>query len=202
MSFLITLSISYLIGSIPTAYLFLKFSHGIDIRETGSRNVGAMNSFEITKSKRIGIFIFIIDFLKGAVPVLTARLMAEDSFVLCASALCTAVLAHCYSPWIGFKGGKGLATAAGGALFIFPLILLGWLLTWVVFYRLKKNIDVANFLTTLFIWIFSIIFVRLFSIYSFVPLLRENDFRIPVSVMLLIILSRHIGPVWGTLKSK
>lgn len=202
MNLSISILIGYLTGSIPTAYLFLKFSRGIDIRETGSGNVGAMNSFEITSSKRIGFLIFLIDFLKGALPVLAVRLLLEDNFFFCASALSASVLAHCYSPWIAFKGGKGLATAAGGALFISPLILAGWLLFWIIFYHFKRNIDVANFLTTLFIWIFSIIFVELFSLYSFPGPLKENDFKIPVSVMLLIILSKHISPVWGALKGK
>jgi glycerol-3-phosphate acyltransferase PlsY len=202
MNLFISILIGYLTGSLPTAYLFLKFSHGIDIRKTGSGNVGAMNSFEITDSKRIGFLIFLIDFLKGALPVLAVRLFVENNFVYCASALSASVLAHCYSPWIGFKGGKGLAAAAGGALLISPLILAGWLLMWVIIYQFKRNIDVANFLTTLFILIFSIIFVELFSLYSFPGPLRENDFRIPVSVMLLIILSKHLNPVWGVLKGK
>lgn len=125
---------SYLAGSLPTAFLFLKYSHGIDIRVTGSGNVGAMNSYDITGSKKIGALIFYIDALKSMLPIVIIKLFFDNSFILCGFSLCASVFAHCFSPWIGFKGGRGLATAAGGALLIAPLILCGWLLIWNVFY--------------------------------------------------------------------
>ena len=63
MNYLISLTIGYLIGSFPTAFIILKKYNGLDITQTGSGNVGALNSFQVTKSKRIGLLVLIVDFL-------------------------------------------------------------------------------------------------------------------------------------------
>ena len=70
MEYLLSSIIGYLFGSIPTAYLLLKRTRGIDITNAGTGNVGAMNSYEVTNSKSIGIIVLLIDFLKGMIPAL------------------------------------------------------------------------------------------------------------------------------------
>ena len=201
MGIISALLLGCLFGSFPTAYFILKSYYNIDIREKGSGNVGAMNSFEVTQSKKMGILIFLIDFSKGAVPVLLVKAVIGNSFVLCGCAVCASVLAHCYSPWIGFRGGKGLATGAGGSFFLFPLVLAGWLIVWCVFQIIKKNIVVSNILTTLFMWIFSIIFVKLFFPFTFPKPAKEVEFQVFVSVMFLVILSKYFSPIWSVIKS-
>ena len=127
MNYLLSFLIGYIIGSFPTAYIILKRFLDVDIRSTGSGNVGALNSFEVSKSKMIGITVFTIDLLKGLTAVLLAKLIVGDEFIFVMIALNAAVLAHCFSPWINFKGGRGLATAGGGALFVSIPMLLIWL---------------------------------------------------------------------------
>lgn len=144
MNYLISSVIGFLLGSIPTAYLILKFTRGIDIREAGSANVGAMNSYEVSDSKWLGLTVMLIDIAKGAMSALLPLLIFGDTFIWAAMASIFAVFAHCYNPWLGFKGGRGLATFAGSAIVLFPYLLVIWLVLWVVFYLLKKDILFSN----------------------------------------------------------
>lgn len=147
MQYFISILIGYLLGSIPTAYLLMK-SKGVDITSAGSGNVGAMNSFEVSGSKLIGLTVFSIDFTKGFLSVLILKHLYPDQFIYPAISLLMAVFSHCFNPWIQFKGGRGLATAAGGTLILFPYLLLSWVLVWVISYLYKKDILLSNILAT------------------------------------------------------
>jgi acyl phosphate:glycerol-3-phosphate acyltransferase len=150
MNYFLSTIIGFLLGSIPTAYLILKKSKGIDIRNEGSKNVGAMNSYEVTNSKLLGFLVLLIDFSKGVLSVVIPIFIFGDYFIYPAIAALFAVLAHCFNPWIGFKGGRGLATFAGSALIIFPYLLAVWILLWVIFYLIKKDILFSNIAATIF----------------------------------------------------
>lgn len=116
---------AYLIGSIPFSYLVPKFLGGIDIRKHGSGNTGATNVLR-TLGLKVGVVAFLGDFLKGILPALMALSIYGRTEALVASGV--AVLGHCYSIWLGFKGGKGIATSVGliTALFIkvFPVLFV------------------------------------------------------------------------------
>jgi glycerol-3-phosphate acyltransferase PlsY len=73
MEYLISSLIGYMLGSFPSAYILLKKTKGTDITKEGSGNVGAMNSFEVTNSKLIGISVFVLDFIKGIASILIPR---------------------------------------------------------------------------------------------------------------------------------
>ncbi len=98
---------SFLAGSIPFGYLIGRFVYRIDIRTQGSGNIGAMNALR-TLGKGGAIAVLLLDAAKGVVPVLIAHSQLFGSV----AAAC-AVLGHCFSPWLGWKGGKGVATAFG-----------------------------------------------------------------------------------------
>lgn len=114
--------VGFLFGSIPFGLLIGKL-RGVDIREKGSGNIGSTNVFRIL-GKKAGIFCLILDVLKGVLPVFLARQFVPDDNlgntieVLTALA---AILGHNYSPWIGFKGGKGIATTGGVLLALMPV---------------------------------------------------------------------------------
>ena len=150
MEYLISSLIGYLLGSFPSAYLLVKKASGIDVTKEGSGNVGAFNSLTITKSKLVGISVFLLDFIKGAASVLITLLIFPNVFIYPALALLFAVFSHCFNPWLRFKGGRGLATAAGGAIIIFPFLLVVWCILWVIFYVMRKDIILANFTATIF----------------------------------------------------
>ena len=82
MQYLVSCLIGYLFGSIPTAFIILKKAKGIDITISGTGNVGAMNSYEVSNSKFLGILVFIVDFIKGSLSVIVVLYFVENSFDL------------------------------------------------------------------------------------------------------------------------
>lgn len=195
MEILLSIIIGYLFGSFPTAYLIIKKKRGIDIRTEGSGNVGTLNSFEVTNSKKIGILVLAIDVLKGIFSVVIVKYFIGDYFNLQITSLFFAVLGHCYSIWIKFKGGRGLATAAGGVLFISPIILIIWVLSWKLIYLIKKNIHIANISATFSVIICSILFSDLLNKFSIINAESGIIFSFSVSLIMIIILSKHIIPL-------
>ncbi|MFC2103036.1 glycerol-3-phosphate acyltransferase [Bacteroidota bacterium] len=195
MEFLISCIIGYSIGSFPTAYIILKKTKKIDILNNGSKNVGAMNSYEVSNSKLLGLLVLIIDASKGALSVIITSQIFGNTFTLPALASIFAVLGHCYSPWIKFKGGRGLATAAGSSAIIFPYLLVVWAILWVIFYLIKKDIHFSNIAASIMSVILLFNTVETAIKYSYPA--AEN-----ISVLILfvvggmtIILIRHIEPL-------
>jgi glycerol-3-phosphate acyltransferase PlsY len=113
---------SLLIGAIPWGYVAGKTSRGIDLRTVGSGGTGATNVLR-TLGARASVLVALLDILKGLLPVIVARAAGFDAAWVAAAAV-AAVVGHCWSPFIGFKGGKGVATGAGAAIALFPQILL------------------------------------------------------------------------------
>lgn len=195
MQFLISAVLGYLSGSIPTAYLLLKRKKGIDITNAGSGNVGAMNSFEITGSKKIGFTVFIIDFLKGLLPVLLSFLLFDRVFIFGAITLVFAVLSHCFNPWISFKGGRGLATAAGGSIIIFPYLLVMWIISWIILYAIKRDILYANVFTNILTLLILFITYKFAYNYAYPEPASVGELLLFASTGLIIIFIKHIEPL-------
>ncbi len=101
---------AFLIGSIPFGYVIGRLFYRVDIRTQGSGNIGAMNALR-TMGKGGAIAVLLLDALKGFAPVAAAVWYGGGP--LGALAAAGAVLGHCFSPWLGFKGGKGVATSFG-----------------------------------------------------------------------------------------
>lgn len=120
---------AYLLGSVPTGLLLAKAFGDIDIRTTGSGNIGATNVYR-TLGKKLGVMTLVGDCLKGLLPVLAAKLLHLESPWIAAVAL-AAFLGHIYTVFLGFKGGKGVATALGVFLGISPLSVLAALAVFV-----------------------------------------------------------------------
>jgi glycerol-3-phosphate acyltransferase PlsY len=160
--------LAFLLGSIPFGLLIAK-AKGIDIREHGSGNIGATNVLRVV-GKTYGVTCLLLDALKGFIPVaiavnliqITGRptqvplglpdawalklaagdaLQAQIAHIL--TALC-AVLGHNYSPWVGFKGGKGIATSAGVLIALMPFAVLLLLVVWVLLFVITRYVSVAS----------------------------------------------------------
>ncbi len=195
MEYLLSSLIGYFLGSIPTAYIVLKKSKGIDITNTGTGNVGAMNSYEVTNSKYIGLIVFAIDFLKGIFSVLIVRMIFPNEFVYPALSLLFAIFSHCFNPWINFKGGRGLATAAGGSIILFPFLLFVWIILWVLVYLTKKDILIANILATVLSLIVIYITEKINIEYVYPTPSSHGELMLLVTGGLLIIFIKHIEPL-------
>jgi glycerol-3-phosphate acyltransferase PlsY len=125
------LAASYLVGAIPTSYLAGRLLRGIDLREHGSRNLGATNLYR-TLGWRYAIPVGLFDIAKGAVPVLIFAPMVSSSQLFALACGVAAVVGHVFSVFVKFRGGKGVATAAGVMLGLTPAALGVSLLVWVV----------------------------------------------------------------------
>ena len=119
--------IGYLIGSIPFGLLLTKAAGMGDVRNIGSGNIGATNVLR-TGNKGLAAATLLLDLAKGFVPVFIAgRLWGEPAMAFAAGA---AVIGHCYPVWLGFKGGKGVATNAGVSFGLAWPIGLAYALVW------------------------------------------------------------------------
>ena len=124
----VTISIiAYLLGSIPTALIVGRRLRGVDIRTIGNGNMGASNTFH-TLGDKAGITVAVIDFLKGALPVLLATILGVPAEWRVIIGAC-AILGHDFPVFAGFRGGQGTATTLGTMLILFPMqTLLGLIL--------------------------------------------------------------------------
>ncbi|MGV3771413.1 MAG: glycerol-3-phosphate 1-O-acyltransferase PlsY [Verrucomicrobiales bacterium] len=135
---------AYFVGSIPTGYLLAR-ARGVDIRSTGSGNIGATNVFRIL-GKTAGITVLLIDALKGFIPCKYFHFGAtpETLEVHALIAGLFAILGHNYTCWLRFKGGKGIATSAGVLLALTPKGFLIVLVVWLVVFALSKYVSLAS----------------------------------------------------------
>lgn len=113
---------SFILGGIPFGYLIGKYFYNVDIRSRGSGNIGATNVIR-TLGVVPGVTVLITDILKGALPVIIGRAMGMSREVfLLAGAI--SVLGHCFSPFLGFKGGKGVSSTFGMMLAFDPIVAI------------------------------------------------------------------------------
>ncbi|MCL2390735.1 MAG: glycerol-3-phosphate 1-O-acyltransferase PlsY [Endomicrobia bacterium] len=109
---------AYFCGAIPFAYIISKFAANVDIRTVGSGNPGATNVFRAV-GKKAGIITFILDALKGFLPVLFA-IHIDNSFSYSVAVATMTMVGHMFTVFLKFKGGKGVATACGAFLALMP----------------------------------------------------------------------------------
>jgi glycerol-3-phosphate acyltransferase PlsY len=122
-TFIITLIASYLIGAIPSGVVLTKLTGAGDVRNSGSGNIGATNVYR-TAGRKLGVLTLVGDIIKGVIPVVYAVAIAEFSIEQTAMVACATFLGHLYPVYLGFKGGKGVATALGIYLVLSPLSVL------------------------------------------------------------------------------
>ena len=156
MSYLIVFLSSYLLGSIPNGLVFGKLLWNIDLRQHGSRNIGATNAWR-TLGKGPGLLIFLLDFFKGFLSVWLAQhfLGTPVSMVLAGS---IAILGHSCSVFLGFKGGKGVATGLGVISMLMPSVTCIVFLTWLAIVLATRYVSlgsiVASSLVPVLAWLF------------------------------------------------
>ena len=139
---------SYLIGSIPFAYIVSRLFSHIDIRAKGSGNAGATNVLRIV-GPAAGVVVLLLDIIKGlAVIKLTPLFINEGLVYLTGFAV---ISGHCWSPFLKFKGGKGVAVTLGVLLAIKPAYLLYAVLIWLIVFAVFKIVSLASITSALFL---------------------------------------------------
>jgi glycerol-3-phosphate acyltransferase PlsY len=119
---IVTVAGAYLLGAIPWGVVLGRAFASTDIRDFGSQSTGATNMYRVL-GWRFSVAVFALDFLKGLLPVLLARWLDADWWLVGAIAVAT-VVGHCWSVFIGFSGGKGMATGAGAIVAMAPWVLV------------------------------------------------------------------------------
>ncbi len=125
------LALAYVIGATPTSYWVGRVGHGVDLREAGSGNLGATNAFRVLGWKS-ALPVVVVDIAKGWGPAALFPALAGVSFPWSFAFGLAAVLGHMFSFWVGFRGGKGMATGAGMFLALAPAAVGAALVLWLV----------------------------------------------------------------------
>ncbi len=185
----------YLFGSIPTAYLIIRRRAGIDIRKNGSGNVGAFNAYDVTQSKKIGIIVGVLDGVKGFIVALAAWQLFGGSFWNQSVAICSALIGHNYPIWLRFRGGRGLALAAGGMFAIGISYTIVWCVTWFIAFESVKNILKANIVAIIFTPIILLIIPSAWIEAIMARNISATDYRIFSFIMSGIHLLSHWQPL-------
>jgi acyl phosphate:glycerol-3-phosphate acyltransferase len=140
---LVWLIASYLLGAVPTSHVVSRTIAGIDLRQHGSGNLGATNLYRVL-GWRYAVPVALFDIAKGVIPVLVFAPQVSASELFAISCGVAAILGHVFSIFVGFKGGKGVATAAGVMLALTPVALAVAALVWILVVRLSGYVSLAS----------------------------------------------------------
>ena len=133
---------AFFLGSLPFGH-WLALVRGIDLRNQGSGNTGATNVGRVL-GKKWGIFVFVLDLGKGWIAVALAKSVGNLPETWSVTVGVFAVLGHVFSPWLGFRGGKGVATSAGILIGLAPWVALGVALIWFLAFQMSRTVSVAS----------------------------------------------------------
>lgn len=156
LSLIILSLLAYLIGSIPTGYIFGRVLKGVDIRTQGSGNVGATNVFRVV-GKVPGVVVLIIDILKGLLVV--TLFPANDNLFRIILGLIV-IAGHNWTIFLKFKGGKGVATSAGVLIGLEPAVAGICFLIWVIVFLITHYVSLSSIIAAIFLPVFTFVFYR------------------------------------------
>lgn len=159
MQAVLVLTIAYLLGSIPFGYLIVRATKGADVRQTGSGGTGATNVSR-RAGKAAGVLTLVLDAAKGAAAIWLARWLSGNGPAIngvIAFAGIAAIVGHCFPVWLGFRGGKGVATALGVFLSLAPIAVAFAAIIFLVVVGVTRYVSLGSITATLaipfFIWV-------------------------------------------------
>ncbi|RUM44127.1 MAG: acyl-phosphate--glycerol-3-phosphate O-acyltransferase [Hydrogenimonas sp.] len=179
---------AYLIGGIPFGLILAKMFVGVDIKQSGSRSIGATNVLRVVKqenpalAKKLAIATVLLDAFKGVAVLLVAKLSGMPDATLWAVAV-LAVAGHCFSPYLMFEGGKGVATGVGVFAFMMPLVTIVALVVWFILGKTLRISSLAS-LGALVAFI-----IASYIIYPDVPNIHSHA---PIWIIAIIVVYKHI----------
>lgn len=184
---------TYLIGAIPFGVVFAKQFAGVNVREAGSKSIGATNVLRVVKekdpalAKKLGAMTLVADALKALIPLAIAAFIFKlDVSALWGMAV-LAVLGHCFSPYLGFEGGKGVATAFGALVFLAPINSIVALGCWFVAAKLLKISSLSSLIGLVGL---------LASFYLPIPVLFDAGSMSPVVIIAILVVYKHIPNIF------
>jgi len=188
---------AYLIGSIPFGLILAKKFAGVNIKDSGSKSIGATNVLRVVKetnpslAKKLGIATVILDALKGTLVILIAMFMGMGIETLWAIAV-LAVLGHCYSVYLNFEGGKGVATGLGVFLILIPIPTIIGAIVWGFCAKVLKISSLSSLLGLIGVVISAIILNNGLGV----------DSNAPMYIIAFIIIYKHIPNIVRLIKGQ
>ncbi len=180
--------LAYIVSGIPFGYILAKKFAGVNIQQSGSGNIGATNVLRVVKERNpllgkvLGAITLFLDVMKGMVIILFAKnLGVEESTLWMIGVL--SVVGHCFSPFLWFEGGKGVATGFGVLLVLIPLPTLIALVFWIIF---AKGLKISSLSSLLSI---AVLVISSYIIYPVVPGIGSHS---PILIISFIIFYKHI----------
>jgi len=187
---------AYFLSGIPFGFILAKVFAGVDVRKEGSGNIGATNVLRVLKekapelAKKLTITTFVLDATKGAVVVLIAMALGAEPAVLWTIAVLS-VLGHCFSPFLAFEGGKGVATGFGVLLVLLPIPSIIAIATWLIAGKVLKISSLSSLIGLLALVI---------SAYALYPTLPGIYAHAPMAIIAFIIFYKHIPNITRLIK--
>jgi len=195
---LILYFLAYIIGGIPFGYILAKKYAGLDVKESGSGNIGATNVLRVVKekdpvlAKKLSAATLLLDMSKGALVVLLAKTLGAPVEVQWTVAL-LAVMGHCFSVFSYFDGGKGVATGLGVLLVMLPIPTLIGALTWLVVSKVFKMVSLASLIGLV------ALIVSSYILYPQLPVIKTH---LPLLLIAFIIVYKHIPNIVRMIKKE
>nr|WP_104697354.1 MULTISPECIES: glycerol-3-phosphate 1-O-acyltransferase PlsY [unclassified Helicobacter] len=199
--------IAYLFGGIPFGLILTKLFFGIDIRAVGSGSIGATNVYRSIKqinpkkARTFSILTIILDATKGLVVVLFAKLFGLEYSVQWMIAV-LAIVGHCYSPYLNFSGGKGVATSIGSVILLIPVEGILGLFVWGFIGKILKISSLSSLLGVLSGILFTFIIPYYFNLPTSINILKQIHSHVPVVLIGILILYTHIPNIKRLLKGE
>ncbi len=186
---LIAYLIAYLIGAVPFGLLFGLLFGGINIKKSGSKSIGATNVLRVIKqsnpalAKKLAILTVVFDALKGVIPILVGKFIFELDIATLWAMGVLAVVGHCFSPYLMFEGGKGIATGAGVLVCFLPFELIIAVIVWFIAGKVLKISSLASLIALLAMVVSSFIF------HYDIP---EINTHAPILIIAFIVVYKHM----------
>lgn len=181
-------ALAYLLGSVPFGLILARVFAKVDIKNQGSKSIGATNVLRVVKeanpnlAKKLAIATIILDFAKAFIPLMVLKFLNYDLNLLWSVAVLT-ILGHCFSLYLFFEGGKGIATGAGAMAVLLPLEVLSAFIAWLIVGKVFKISSLASLMGLLAFIITSFVFN-----YN-MPIINTHA---PVFIIAFIILYKHL----------
>ncbi|WP_291949758.1 glycerol-3-phosphate 1-O-acyltransferase PlsY [Campylobacter sp.] len=185
---LIIYLLAYLIGGIPFGLILAKIFAKTNIKNLGSKSIGATNVLRVLKennpqlAKKLAIATIALDALKGILPILIAKFLGYDDNILWTMAV-LAVFGHCFSPYLKFEGGKGIATGAGVLVLFLPLEIFSAFIAWFLVGKIFKISSLASLVALIILIISSFVF------HYDMPVINTHA---PIFIIAFIVVYKHI----------
>ncbi len=190
--------LAYLVGGIPFGYLLAKFVGGVDVKSEGSGSIGATNVLRVLKkrdpslAKKLGAATLVLDALKGLIVLVLAGFVGVSEETKWAIAI-LAVVGHCFSPYLKFEGGKGVATGVGVMLYMLPYETIIAIVVWAISAKSIKISSVSSLLAL------TSLVVASFILHPDMPVIHTHA---PVLILFFIIVYKHIPNIIALFEGK